>query len=63
MDMRYEAGKRLEKLQTWIVWKLPRWLVKWAFFRVVAHATSGQYGNTDVVNLTWGDAADRWESQ
>ena len=30
---------KIEKLQTAIVWRLPRWVIKWAFIRAMAYAT------------------------
>lgn len=54
--------KRLtEKLSIWIVWLLPRVVVRWAFFRVMAHATTGKYGSTVAGDLKAFDAIDRWE--
>lgn len=41
---------------------LPRWLVYAACIRLVAHATTGRYGNTLVPGLTAMDALKRWES-
>lgn len=45
----------------WLAFKLPRALCYWAFIRVFAYATSGQYGNTEVPGLTCMDAMKRWE--
>ena len=52
--------RRAEKLQTWVAWHLPRWLIKWASIRMIAHATTGRYENTDVPTLTAMDAVGRW---
>jgi len=52
--------RRIEKVQTWIAWRLPRWLVKWASYRMIGYATSGQYGDTEVPKLTAMDAVGRW---
>jgi len=49
-----------EKLQMWLVWRLPRWLIKWASVRLMANATQGQYSNTIVPELTAMDALKRW---
>lgn len=51
-----------EKLQMWFAWRLPKWLVKWAAVRLMAHATTGEYGSTVVPELTAMDALKRWES-
>ena len=52
----------MDKLARWLAWKLPRPVVRWAFYRVLAHATSGFWSNEDAVALSWQDAADRWEA-
>ena len=52
-----------ERICIWIAWRLPRGVVKWTFYRVLANATSGQHSNQDAVALTWQQAADRWEAE
>lgn len=49
-----------EGITIWIAWRLPRYLVMWCFYRVFAHATSGQYCNTGVPGLSMMDAIERW---
>ena len=44
-----------------IAWKLPRRLAYWCAIRVIAHATTGKYGNTVVPELRAMDALKRWE--
>jgi hypothetical protein len=44
-----------------VVWRLPRRLVYWCAVRVIAHATTGQYGHTVVPQLTAIDALKRWD--
>lgn len=51
----------LVKMQRWVAWGLPKWLVKWAAVRLIAHATVGKYGSTVVTELTAVDALKRWE--
>ena len=51
----------IENLCRWLAWKLPRRIARWAFYRVVAHATSGQWANETPVGMTWETAAGRWE--
>jgi hypothetical protein len=51
-----------EKFQIWCAWHLPKWLVKWAAIRLVAHATSGEYDTTIVPELSAMDAIKRWDS-
>lgn len=44
----------------WLANRVPRKLVYWCFFRVVAHATTGKYETQNVPELTVMDAIDRW---
>jgi hypothetical protein len=57
--MNLEVAK--EKMQMWVAWKLPRWLVRWAAVRLIAHATQGKYGNQEVPALNAMDALKRWD--
>lgn len=49
-----------EKFWMWLAWRLPRVLVKWAAVRLGAHATTGDYSDTVVPELTFMDALKRW---
>lgn len=49
-----------EKLLIWIAWHLPKELVKWCYIRVGVYATTGEYGNTVVPEITMTDALKRW---
>jgi hypothetical protein len=49
-----------ERIVTWIAWHLPHGIVKWCYVRVVAHATTGQYSDTILPDLTVTDALKRW---
>ncbi len=51
-----------EKIILYIAWHLPKSIVKWAYYRVLAHATTGKYSTQEVPLLTWQQAADRWEN-
>lgn len=51
----------LQKLPYKIAWIMPRWLVFYCAIRVIAHATTGKYGNQVVPDLTAMDALKRWE--
>ena len=57
----YEARELTEKVQTWIVWHLPRWLIYWSAIRLIAHATTGKYGGQIVPELSAMEALKRWE--
>lgn len=46
-----------------IVWWLPRSIAYWCAVRVFAHATTGEYGNTIVPELTAMEALKRWEAR
>lgn len=59
-DYAYNRHKYTERLQLWIVYCLPRWLIYWAGIRLIAHATQGKYGNQVVPRLTAMDALKRW---
>jgi hypothetical protein len=61
IEIKYEIHRRAEKLMLWFVWKLPRKLVMWSYIRVAAHATTGQFGNTVVPEITMMDALQRWD--
>ncbi len=58
--MRYWIKRKAGRAGMRLVWKLPRRLVMWCFIRVVANATTGQYSNQIVPELTAMDALDRW---
>ena len=51
----------MEKMQMWVAWHLPKWLVMWATVRLAAHATTGKYGTTVVPELTVIEALRRWD--
>jgi len=51
---------RLDRLWMWAAWRLPRRLTMWCAVRVIAHATTGQYGTTIVPELSAMDALKRW---
>lgn len=57
---RMRSSSVMEKLAMTIAWLLPHDVVMWCFIRVVAHATTGEYGATEVPALTAVDALDRW---
>ena len=53
-------GLMKDKMQMAIAYRLPKWLVKWAAIRLIAHATTGKYGNTVVSDLNVMEALNRW---
>jgi hypothetical protein len=60
VHVKYEINKQGDALLRAIVWKLPKRLVMWSYIRVAAHATTGEYGNTVVPELTMMEALQRW---
>jgi len=58
---KYVTGKWLEKLQMWVAYKMPRWLVYWASVRLMSYATTGKFATTVVPELTAMDALKRWK--
>lgn len=49
------------KFWMWLAWRLPRNLVYMAAIRLVAHATTGEYADTVVPEITAMEAVKRWE--
>ncbi len=60
--MTYQIEKLKEKMWTGLAWALPKQLVYWCSIRLMAHATVGDYGNTDPSTLNAMDALKRWET-
>ena len=60
--LRVQWRQTTEKLWRRLAWLMPRDLVRWCYMRVVAHATTGEYGDTEVPELTVMDAIDRWRA-
>ncbi len=58
----WQQHHQLERLQIWVAWRMPRWLVMWATLRLVSHATTGSYRDTCVPELTVMDAIKRWDT-
>lgn len=48
------------RLAIWFAHRMPRWLVYWCGVRMISHATTGQYSNTEVPALTAMEALRRW---
>jgi hypothetical protein len=60
MDIRYEFSKKKDVALRWIAWRLPHRLVMWCYIRVGANATTGEWRNEIVPNVTMMDALGRW---
>lgn len=50
-----------EKVVIKIAWKLPRYLVLWCSIRLMAYATTGEYGKEHPDDVSIMDALKRWE--
>lgn len=50
-----------DETMLWCAHRLPRWLVRWATIRLIAHATVGKYGRTIVPELSAMEALKRWD--
>jgi len=50
-----------EKFLLWFCWKLPRSVVYWCAIRLMAHATTGQFSDQVVPELTCTIALARWD--
>lgn len=51
-----------ENLIIGLAWFVPRRLAYWCAIRVMAHATTGKWGQTEAPALLAMDALNRWES-
>lgn len=49
-----------EKVQMWVAWHLPRWLVYFAVVRIAANATQGEWSGVESPAITVSDAMQRW---
>ena len=59
----HESKRSYESLVRKIVWKAPHIFITWAVYRVLALATSGEYGKEHPDKVTVFDALDRWDKQ
>lgn len=49
-----------EKIVMWVAWHMPKGIVYWCSIRLIAHATQGKYGDTEVPSLAAMEALQRW---
>ena len=52
-----------DRIKMFLVWRLPKWIVYWCVIRVGGYASTGQYSNQIVPDLTLIDALKRWEKK
>jgi hypothetical protein len=53
----------MDNFYRWLAWHLPRRLVMWCAYRVAANATTGQYSNTIVAELSMMEMFKRWTNR
>ena len=58
--MKHQINKMVEKLQVFVAWKTPRWLVYWCSVRLLANATTGKNSHVVVPELTGVSALKSW---
>ena len=58
MDLQERTAYWKERFLTWLAWKLPRELVKWAAIRVMTYNYNGNPGER-----TAGESLDAWRSE
>lgn len=61
LEVKYQATKKVEKLQRKIVWALPSWLIKWAVVRATLHASNGKWSKDLVNEIPAVEVLSRWE--
>jgi len=59
----YRIKRLKERLTMKIVWCMPKTLVRWCVYRVLAKATTGKYGKNIVSQVTCFNALDIWEEK
>ena len=52
---------RKDKVSKWVAYVLPKRIVYWAAFRVIANATRGKHSQQEVPSLLAMDAIARWD--
>lgn len=57
----YKLHKIPERVAMAVAWALPHRIAMWAAIRVMAHATTGGFGNQIVPELTAMEALERWD--
>jgi hypothetical protein len=52
---------RAERLLIWVIWHLPKILVRWAFIRVVSEVCTGSWGIQPLSQIGVVEALKRWD--
>ena len=58
---RFRLASRKDKIWRWIACSLPRPIVMWAVFHMLAHATSGQWSNDRPDHIKVWTILERWD--
>jgi hypothetical protein len=56
----WHVARKRQAIPRKIAWMLPRSVAMWAYIRIGAHATTGQYADTIVPELGMMEALERW---
>lgn len=63
--MRFRFNMTRNEFNEWlaikVAWLLPRQVALWAMVRVVAHATTGKWGNEHPDSIGYKEMHDRWQ--
>ena len=51
-----------QSFAVWLAHRLPRKVVHWAFIRVLAEASIGEYSGREVTDIKWTEALDAWDA-
>lgn len=60
IEIKYELRRKKENAIIWLACKLPKQLKMRVYFDILAHATTGKYGKTNVPDITAMEAIDRY---
>lgn len=62
-SQRHFMACKMQHLKFFIAGLLPRWLVRHAAIRLISHATTGIYANTDTTEVRALTALRRWDER
>jgi hypothetical protein len=59
--LKWQYGLFKQRCAFAVAWALPRWLVRFAAIRLIAHGTTGVWGNTNVTDVRAMTVLKRWD--
>lgn len=62
VSVRMDFRIKREKVQVWIAFQVPRWLVYWCSIRLMADATTGKYRSVEPSQVNIMDALEAWKA-